>query len=266
MPRADEEPHAGAGRSAHAGRVEYAVVCGPEDAPAVWAAGALAARGLRVRLVTTEELIYSTSFTHTVRAGLVTSAVRLPDGAVLGPDLRGTLNRVTRIPTEHLAGAAQADREYALQELHALLTSVLYALPGPVLGRPDARGLCGAWWRPAEWMVEAGRAGLRCVGYRSGAVDPLPTTARVTVLIIGGRVVVTDPVGALPNAVRKGCARLAARHGSGLLGVDLALDDETWLFAGGTPLPDLRAGRDAGVEAMVAALLAGAPTPPPVPA
>jgi hypothetical protein len=233
------------------------VLCAPEDRSALWAAGALGAHGLPVRVVTTEELVYSTSVTHTVGAGPVTTAVRLRDGGVLGPDLLGTLNRVSRIPTDHLAGASSLDRDYAVQELHALLTSVLHGLPGQVLGRPDARGLCGAWWRPAEWMVAAGRAGLRGVGHRSGAADPLPAGRRMTVLVIGGRVVGSGPADALPEAVQGACVILAAGHGSGLLGIDLVHDGRGWLFAGATPLPDLSAGGAAGVEAMVATLSAG---------
>jgi hypothetical protein len=242
-------------------QVRYAVLCGPEDASAVWAAGALAAHGLPVRLVTTEELVYSTSFTHTLTAaGVVRTAVRLRDGSVVGPHLLGTLNRVTWIPSDHLAGASVTDREYAVQELFALLTSVFHGLPGTVLGRPDARGLCGAWWRPAEWMVEASRAGLRCVGHRTGMVDALPAD-RVTVLAIQGRVVDGTPAAALPEEVRDGCARLAGRHGSGLLGIDLVPHGGSWLFAAATPVPDLRVGGPMVVAALAEALASGAPAP-----
>jgi hypothetical protein len=72
---------------------------------------------------------------------VVRTLVRLRDGSVVGPHLVGTLNRVTRIPSEHLGGASLPDREYAVQELFALLTSAFHGLPGTVLGRPDARGL-----------------------------------------------------------------------------------------------------------------------------
>ena len=123
--------------------VEYAVLCGPEDRSALWAAQALQDRGLPVRVVTTQEVVYSTSLRHTVAFGEVTTAVRLADGTLLGPDLRGTLNRMTWVPTEHLAGAEPADRDYAQQEIHAVLTSVVHGLPGVVLGRADGRGLCG---------------------------------------------------------------------------------------------------------------------------
>ena len=89
------------------------MLCGPEDRSALWAAQALQDRGLPVRVVTTQEVVYSTSLRHTVAFGEVTTAVRLADGTLLGPDLRGTLNRMTWVPTEHLAGAEPADRDYA---------------------------------------------------------------------------------------------------------------------------------------------------------
>lgn len=219
----------------------------------MWVAGELRRRGLDVRLVTTEELVYSPSLTHTVSRDGTTVAVRLADGSLLGPDLRGTLNRVVRIPRAHLAGTSDADRDYVLAELQAVLTSLLCALPGVVVGRADPRGLSGAWWRPAEWMVAAGRAGLTGVGYRSGGTDEISGTR--TVLVVAGEVVA--PAGVeLPDGVVAGCQALAARHGSGLLGVELAVQGGAWAFQGATPWPDLRPGGAAVVDALHTALVA----------
>ena len=236
--------------------VEYAVLCGPEDASAVWAARELTRRGLPVRVVTTEELVYSTSLTHRLSADGATVGVRLADGSVLGPDLRGTLNRVVRLPRAHLASTAQKDRDYVLTELHAVLTSLLFALPGVVVGRTDPRGLSGAWWRPAEWLVAAGQSGVRGVGFRSGGCDEI--TGRQTVLVVGGVVVATSGV-EVPSDVIVGCRALAERHGSGLLGMDFAVQGSTWAFERATPWPDLRRGGGLLAEALHAALLAREP-------
>jgi hypothetical protein len=228
------------------------VLCGPEDAAAVWAAHELTRRGFPVRIVTTEELVYSAGLTHTVSRAGTSVAVRLADGSVLGPDLRGTLNRLVRIPRAHLAATPAADRDYVVAELHAVLTSLLFSLPGVVVGRADPRGLSGAWWRPAEWMVAAGRSGLTGLGYRTGGVDE--TAATRTVLVVAGEVVGPADV-EVPREVAAGCQALGVRHGGGLLGVDFAVDGERWAFAGATPCPDLRPGGSAVVEVLQAALL-----------
>ena len=238
MPRVDPEP---------VQPVEYAVLCGPEDAAAVWAAHELTRRGPRVRVITTEELVYSAGLVHSVGRAGSTVAVRLADGSVLGPDLRGTLNRVLRIPRSHLAATNENDRDYVLGELQAVLTSLLSALPGVVVGRADPRGLSGAWWRPAEWMVAAARSGLTTVGYRSGGADESGPTS--TVLVVTGEVIGPD----LPESVTDACRALADRHGGGVLGIDLLA--ESWTFVGATPWPDLRLGGAAVVDALHTAMV-----------
>jgi hypothetical protein len=257
LPKAD--PSVGRSSEGRPGQaVEYAVLCGPEDASAVWAGGELRRRGLSVRLVTTEELVYSAGLTHRLSAHGTTVAVRLPDGSVLGPDLRGTLNRIVRLPRAHLAATPESDRDYVLTELHAVLTSLLHALPGAVVGRADPRGLSGAWWRPAEWLVAAGRSGLTGVGYRSGGSDEIPE--RRTLFVVGGTVVGSSGV-EVPPDVAVGCRALAERHGGGLLGMDFALDGSMWAFERATPWPDLRPGGALLADALQSALLAREPVP-----
>jgi hypothetical protein len=109
-------------------------------------------------------------------------------------------------------------------------------------------------------MLEASRAGLVSIGYRSGSME-VPPVDRLTVLAILGRLVDDLSAGALPDEVREGCARLAARHGSGVLGIDLVPHLGSWLFAAATPVPDLRAGGPTVVAALGAALTGGAPAP-----
>jgi hypothetical protein len=188
----------------------------------------------------------------------VVTEVRLGDGTVLGPNLRGTLNRVARLPSAHLEATPSTERGYLLQELHAVLVSLLYAWPGVVVGRADPRGLCGVWWRPAEWMVAAGRAGLVGVGYRSGGSDEVHSSQ--TVLVVAGEVVTPSGV-EVPEAVVAGSRTLAARHGGGLVGLDFAVEGGTWAFQSATPWPDLRPGGEAVVDALHAALSVREPVP-----
>lgn len=242
MPRADPDS---------AAPIAYAVLCGPEDAAAVWAAHELTRRGLPMRVVTTEELVYSAALTHTVSRSGASVAVRLGDGSLLGPELRGTLNRVVSIPRAHLAGTPSPERDYVLAELHAVLTSLLFALPGAVVGRAGPRGLSGAWWRPAEWMVAAARAGLDTSGWRSGGADDTGPTSRV--LVVAGQVLASEG-GPLAADVESACRALAEAHGGGVVGIDLLADSAT--FVGATPWPDLRLGGSAAVEALCTALVA----------
>jgi hypothetical protein len=255
LPKADptvgSRPASGAGRP-----VEYAVLCGPEDTSAVWAAQELTGRGLPVRVVTTEELVYSISLTHRLFADRATVAVRLADGSIFGPDLHGTLNRVVRLPRAHLAGTSETDRDYVLTELHAVLASLLFALPGVVVGRAHPRGLSGAWWRPAEWLVAAGQSGLMGVGFRSGGSDEI--TRRHTVLVVERTMVAPSGVD-VPSDVMVGCQTLAERHGGGLLGLDFAVHGSTWAFERATPWPDLRPGGALLADALHATLMAREP-------
>lgn len=258
MPRADPAIH-------------WAVLCSSDDPSGSWVARGLRARGLDgVRVVTTEELVYSTGITHEVSATRVHSAIALADGALLGPQLRGTVNRVTGVPSAHLAGASPRDQEYAVQELYALLTSVLHGLPGVVANRPDARGLAGPWLRPPEWMALGARSGLRGVGYRSAGPDPVPEQLRRSVVVVGPEVVpqivptvptiptvpaVGGPVtSSPPDRVRQGCLRLAQAQNLLILGVDFVVVDGVWLLCGATPVPDLRTGGDALLNAVHAVL------------
>lgn len=245
--------------------IRWAVLCSSDDPSGPWVARGLRARGLDgVRVVTSEELVYSTRINHEVSATRVRSAITLGDGAVLGPDLRGTVNRVTRVPSAHLARASPGDQEYAVQELYALLTSVLHGLPGVIANRPDARGLSGPWLRPPEWMTLGARAGLRGAGYRSAGHDPVPAQFQRSVAVVGPEVV-AQPLPAVPalgrpvtssppDRVRQGCLRLAQSQDLLILGVDFAVVDGVWLLCGASPVPDLRTGGDALLDAVHAVL------------
>lgn len=236
--------------------IRYAVLCSPYDESGPWVLDTLRRRGVAgARLVTVEELVYSTRIVHRQTTGGVTTEVTLPDGAVLGPELCAVLNRVTAVPTGHWAATPESERRYAEQETYALLTSVLAGLPGAVNpGGP--RGLPGPWLTQAEWLCEAGRAGLPGVGYRSArtpADEPVPGCSLV---VAGPAVLAPEHLRvAVPDPVAAGCRTLAARLDVQVLGLDFVVEAGTWRFAGGNPVPDLRWTGDAGAAAIVDLLL-----------
>lgn len=71
-----------------------------------------------------------------------------------------TLNRVRWLPPAAAGFASANDREYAAAERHALLMSVLAALPGPVVNGPVPPSLAGADLTPAGWLALAASVGL----------------------------------------------------------------------------------------------------------
>lgn len=236
--------------------IRHAVLCSPQDASGPWARAVLLERGLTgVRLVTTEEIVYSTRVVHRQAGGVVSTEILLPDGDVLGPGLRSVLNRVITVPSAHLAGAVETDRSYAVQELHAVLTSVLASLPG-VVNAAGPRGLPGPWLRDAEWLCEAARAGLEGVGWRSGqpaAERPVPDRR---VVVIGDEVI--SEARPVPEHVQHGCRALSRRTGASVLGVDFVVQsDARWLFAGANPTPDLRYTGAGGADAFFRLMTGG---------
>jgi len=236
--------------------IQHAVLCSAHDGCGPWAEQVLERRGLAgVRLVTAEEVVYSTRLVHRQDAGRVTTEITLSDGAVLGPGLRSVLNRIIAVPSEHLARTPEQDRGYALQELYALLTSVLASLPG-VVNAAGPRGLPGPWLTEVEWLCRAARAGLPGVGYRSGRPASDRASPTATVLVIGSRVVPgSDCV--VPASVATGCRVLAQDVGVEVLGVDFLTLRDTWLFVGANPTPDLRCGGEAAAEALADLMTTG---------
>ena len=235
--------------------VHHAVLCSPGDASGPWAKESLQARGIEgVRLVTAEEIVYSTRIVHRQARGAVSTEITLPDGAVLGPDLRSVLNRIITVPAGHLARTDETERSYAVQEIHALLTSVLASLPG-VVNAGGPRGLPGPWMRPAEWFRAAARAGLPGVGYRSGEPPSDRPTPDVRLLVIGSEVIAAGQR-AVPEQVELGCRELSRQVGARILGVDFVSD--RWAFTGASPTPDLRWAGEPGADALFRLMTSGA--------
>lgn len=213
----------------------YFILAEERDEAAAWAARGLEERGLKpVASVTMAMLARGARWEHRVGVDGVRTVVRFDGGTTLdSATARGVLNRIPFVPVDLFTGE---DREYAQQEFTALLMSALGGLECPVWNRPVAQGTGGAWRHPSEWLMLAGRAGLRARDYRAR-----PALAQHTVFVLDGRV-----VGA-PARLREACVRFGALAQTGLVGLEF---DEEWVFTGATPQPDLRFGGDALLDAL----------------
>jgi hypothetical protein len=239
--------------------VTWLVLCDPRDRAALWAHQRLSALGLvPIELVTSDDLA-GAGFEHRIDDGGGSTVISLADRRTLrSEDVRGTLNRLVSAPAADLARLPPEDRDYGLQELHALYLSWLHSLPGPLLNPPDSRGLCGAWRPPSQWADLGGRAGLAVRDdVFPAAVDqdePGPPAGE-DAIVVGERVFSRRP---LSPATSAGCVRLATLAGAPVLGIRFedAAPDGPELFAWAGPLPDLRLGGEPLIAALADALRA----------
>jgi hypothetical protein len=236
----------------------WLVLCASDDLAALWAARALAARGLSpVEVVTAEVLAYNRRFEHRLTDGRSSVKITLADGRVIdSATVRGTLNRLQIIPGSHLRTNSK-DRDYAEQELFALYLSWLYALPGKMLNRPTPQGLAGEWRHPSEWTWLATQAGLTTTPYSQSEFREAPVVCP-PLSSPDSAVIVVDGVccGAeAPAEIKAACARLSELSATRLLGVGFEVTRcGDWIFNGATPFPELRFGGNRLVDLLFQSL------------
>jgi hypothetical protein len=242
----------------------WLILCSEHDASALWAWHGLSARGLRpLELVRAEMLPFALKWDHRVTASDTSISVTLADGRVIRNDkVRGVLNRLTHVPLDHLQG--NPDYVYATQEYAAFFMSWLSSFRQPVLNPASAQGLSGAWRHLSEWVYLAARAGLPTPAYRQTSSDEVDETTETRKLFPAGTftinsiVIKEQVVGQrLPPELEKGCVRLAELAETPLLGIEFALatSSQSWQFAGATPMPDLRLGGEALLDALAVAFV-----------
>ncbi|MBN1857389.1 MAG: hypothetical protein JW846_10620 [Dehalococcoidia bacterium] len=238
----------------------WLVLCEMQDVAAQWAYHGLLARGLEpIELLTSAMLARAVSWKHTLGVEQAQTTITLADGRrIFSTTIHGTLNRLLAAPSAFLSLALPTERAYASQELTAFYLSWLHALPGPVLNRPTPRGLSGAWRRLSEWALLAAQSGLPvspctvnghdetgCLPFHSSLAPP--GTPIRTVLLVANRVIGSS----VPETIASGCKRLGVLSDTSLLGIDFAESTTGyWTFVGATPLPDLRQGGEALLDAL----------------
>jgi hypothetical protein len=237
----------------------WLVLCAAHDVPALWAARGLQRRGLRpLEIITDEALAYSRRFAHRIVGGKPRVNIVLADGrAIDSATVCGTLNRLQRIPSEHLRGANAADRQYAEQELYALFLSWVYGLPKPVVNRPAPQGLSGAWRHASEWNWLADQAGLSTLPYCQSDTREIQESCAAPGASTTTIIVLNDACfgAAAPASVTAGCRRLAELSETTLLGVQFHVTSmHDWIFTAATPTPDFRLGGEDLLDGLAAAL------------
>lgn len=227
----------------------WLVLCEQGDGAAAWAADELGRRGLSpCEVVTPEQLAYARRWEHRVSSAGASTELVLADGReVPGLAVRGVLNRLGVPFGPELGLASTADRDYARQEMTALVASWLYGLPCPVLNRPAGHSVSGPWLHLAEWRALAVRAGLPVVPYTGDEAEAAQPDQQESVFVLGDAV-----VGAGPE-VADGCRRLGALAARGGL---VGLTFLQGAFVAGSPLADLREGGQPLADALAAALSA----------
>jgi hypothetical protein len=232
------------------------VLCDAYDAAAYWAAEQLRHAGHEVSVATAAQLDAAVRLQHRIsRLGECSVEIELADGrCVSDKESAGFLNRLSAVSVDRLQAIAGAERDYALQEMHALFLSWLHALPGKMLNRPTPQGLGGNWRHPSAWALLAGQAGLESAPYRhSERTDPdahwalLPRPDATTVYCVDGCLATSCE---LPSSLVEACLALGALSGDGLIGIELVKDRDDWSFHSASPRPDLFKGGRPLVDAI----------------
>jgi hypothetical protein len=250
----------------------WLVICGTNDVSSLWAYQRLKARGLLqpLELITSELLAYSLYWEHRVGNDKADITIHLADGRTIQRDqLSGMLNRHLFLPSDHLRLADPDDRSYAQQEMMALFMSWLKCLPEPVLNRPTAQGLSGAWRHISEWVWLAAKSGLPTPNYQQSSADLrdehaeqrlFPKSIPVkTVFVVASEVVAgwaeRGRIGVVPPEIAQACKRLSRLTQTELLGIEfVSTAQHPWTFASATPAPDLRLGGEALLDVLTLAL------------
>lgn len=237
----------------------WLVICDAADEAGIWAYAGLKKRGLEpLELVLPEEITFAAKYVHRLSTDQTEFTVILRDGRrINSSQLKGVLNRLYRLPSEFIDRVNHRDRDYVLEELHAFFMSGIFCLPCPVFNPPSAVALEGEWRDLSEWLWLAGQSGLVCPAYRlssresGGIVDNLMATASVasvrTVFVVDNEVIAPGA----PLELVESCRLFASLARLPLVGINFVVAlDGTWVCHGASPLPDLRAGGSALIDAL----------------
>jgi hypothetical protein len=230
-----------------------AILAEPADLGALWLRSQLLRRlAPPVEIVTPARLVYSRSILHRLTSTESEARFELADGMTLRtPGLRGIVNRLTSLPTAHLAGAAAVERDYAAAELHAFLLGWLASLDCPLLNPPAPENLAGPSHSNLSTLHFAALSGLSCqpaivaVGTPQPP-PPAPVGTAVRHFVLDGQVIGPP----LPSATRDSMILFARLWGARLVQIETTRDRGRHEFIAASSVVDLQAGGEALVRAI----------------
>ncbi len=230
------------------------VLADRDDAAACWLTGALRPHlDAQVRLVTPIQLVCARG-SQQLSSGGGEFRFDLTDGTKLDTaSVCGVVNRMATVPTAHLAGADEVDRQYAAGELHAFHLGWMSSLDGPVLNSPSPESLCGPWHSPTSALHFASMAGLYCDAEQQDAdtsVIEKPDAGDMTHFVFDGQVI--GPV--VPSKLRDALLGFALLWGARLVQIETMSHPRGRRFLSASSLVDYRRGGAALVGALVRVL------------
>lgn len=227
------------------------ILCHPGDRVAVWLADRLAqATGRRTEIVTVDVLFAGSSFAFVHGDAGSDCRIDLSDGRVLdGGDLDLVVNRISAIPDTLFIHAADGDRDYARQEMHAVLAGWFAWLDCAVVNPAHPRALSGVWPGPVACRHLAAAAGLPVtVAFADAlAAAPLPAYSAAPAIVHAGRLFGRD----LAPGIAAASVRFAAAIGADILSLQFS-DAPEPVFLGVDPVGDWRHGGQPLLEALAA--------------
>ncbi len=217
----------------------FVFLCPPDDISARWFVAELRRlHGATAHIITPQELVYATDMQHRLDETTITSSVALKSHATLdNSSITGLINRVQFLPDAHLATVNTTDRTYMQQELLAIWSSWISALPCPVINRPTATSMAGPTYHPAIWYHNAAAVGLPVPDmiYDSTLPDPLTPDPVQSAIVCQGRCYSAS----VPTHFFDKCCDLAAYVGLDLVELYFSSAQDGLVFSYASPIPYL---------------------------
>lgn len=214
-------------------------LCNPDDITARMFVAKLRRRhGVDAQIITPQELVYAPDMQHLLDGPEVYSAVTLKTHGMLdSASITGLVNRVDFLPDAHLVTVSPTDRTYMQQELLAIWSSWISALPCPVINRPTATSMVGPVYHPAIWHHYAAAVGLPVaqMTYNTDLPDPVTPVPLQSVIVCQG----TCYNALLPTDLFSACSELAAYVGLDMVELFFGSGTRGIVFSYASPIPDL---------------------------